>query len=202
MGNTYVNLTVLEVGIDQVRDAALASYIGAVGPDVVVYARADDEACAPVLGEQVTGILGATGITVGVMGDDVLFWAVHRAGQEVASGAVPDPAEVCGGDAGGGGRRMIDPSTGMPVIVDEPAPAGDPAAELVAALGRGDVDAVREALADDGEHVMATDRHSDLVTALGIPHEAVSWGYRYIAHSADDSTDLAALGLPPLEHIA
>ncbi|HEX7132675.1 MAG TPA: hypothetical protein VF228_08870 [Iamia sp.] len=179
MGNFYVNVTLLDVGIDDVRRAApRPSFVGAVGTDAVVYAAADD-AGAPIVGAELTRALGCTGISVGVHDDDLLFWEVHRTGESVASGAVPDPAVVFG------------------LGEDEIArPEGDAAADLVAALGRGDVEVLRAVL--DADHTFATDRHVAFVDALQLPQAAVGWGYRYVEVDwpRDDPE------LPPIEHLA
>jgi len=195
MGSFYVNVTVLDVGLDAVRTAApRPSFVGAAGTDPIVYAAADD-AGAPVVGAALTDALGCTGISVGVHDDDILFWEVHRAGETIVSGAVPDPAEVFGlGD--GEMAEMMEMMGDMPDAgaAEEPEGSGDLAADLVAALGRGDVQALGDALAAD--HTFATDRHVAFVDALGLPRAAVGWGYRYI-EAAGGEDEL----LGPVEHL-
>jgi hypothetical protein len=97
---------------------------------------------------------------------------------------VPDPAEYFGFDA----EVLADLD---PALLEElgASPAGGTTTaptepgELVAALGRGDADATREALTND--FVFATERHQALVQALDLSSAAVGWGYRYLANDGD-----------------
>lgn len=197
MGSSYVNVTLLDAGVDAVRAIApRPSFVAVSGSDVVVFAAADDVG-APVVGAELARAMGGTGISVGVHDDDILFWEVHRDGGTIAAGAVPDPAAFFGL----GADEMADmvEMGELEGFDDAAAPSaagsGDAAADLVAALGRGDLDAVRAALAD--ERTFATDRHAALAAALGLPATAVGWGYRYIeAEGADaDAT-------PAVDHLA
>jgi hypothetical protein len=196
MGNFYVNVTLVDVRADEVRrKAPRPSFVAFDGADAVVFAAADD-AGAPVTGAGLTHALGCAGISIGVHDDDILFWEVHRQGETLATGAVPDPAEYFGVDLAdldaldGDGLDLGD----LGLDEDEEV---DPAADLVAALGRGDVDAVRQALAAD--QVFATDRHVALVEALQLPRAAVGWGHRYLA--ADWADHDLGRRLPGLERL-
>jgi len=197
MGNFYVNVTLVDVRADEVRrQAPRPSFVAFDGADAVVFAAADD-AGAPVTGAGLTHALGCAGISIGVHDDDILFWEVHRQGETLATGAVPDPAEYFGVDLADLDTLDLDGFGGDGEEPDEDDDDVDPAADLVAALGRGDVDAVRVALAT--EQVFATDRHVALVEALRLPRAAVGWGHRYLAADWADH-DLGSR-LPGLERL-
>lgn len=176
MGSFYVNVTLLGVGLDSVQGAwpgpALAFEEGG---DVVLFAEADDEQAVVTAGP-LSEALGCVAVGVGVHDDDICFWEVHRNGELVASGAVPDPSEYFDFDE--------------ELLGDGGGAAAPDADALVAAVGRGDADAVRSALG--GDVLFATDRHRELATALGLPAGAVGWGHRYLAG------DPAAWTGPPL----
>lgn len=194
MGNFYVNVTLVDVRADEVRrEAPRPSFVAFDGADAVVFAAADD-AGAPVTGAGLTHALGCAGISIGVHDDDILFWEVHRQGETLSTGAVPDPADYFGVDLADLDQLDLDGGFGSDLDEDEDI---DPAADLVAALGRGDVDEVRQALAT--EQVFATDRHVALVEALRLPRAAVGWGHRYLAADWVDH-DLGSR-LPGLERL-
>jgi hypothetical protein len=158
------------------------AFLFAEADAVVVFAEADDEG-APRSGEALSAALGCIAVSVGVHDDDILFVEVHNKGESIVSGAVPDPAAYFGFDA----DMLADLDPAMLEGL-EPSPSSDAggppdAAALVAAIGRGDVDAVRGAF--EQEFVFATERHDALASALGLPRGAVGWGYRYL--SRDDT---------------
>lgn len=185
MGSFYSNVTLLGTKLDDVRavsprPAFLFADADAVA--VVVFAEVDDEG-APRSGEALSAALGCIAVSVGVHDDDILFFEVHNKGESTASGAVPDPAAYFGFDA----DLLADLDPAMLEGLEPPTSSntgGPPdAVALVAAVGRGDVEAVREAFEHD--FVFATERHEALVSALGLPRGAVGWGYRYL--SRDDT---------------
>ena len=124
-----------------------------------------------------SGSLGCATFSAGVHDDDIFFFEIHRDGELLVAGAVPDPAEYFDlGDEFDDDQR-------------EPQPPLDPSA-VVGALGRGDVERVRAALS--GHVVFASERHRALAEALGLPTEPVGWGYRYLG------TEPEAWDGPPL----
>ena len=161
MGSFYGNVTLIGVEPDTV-EAALdgPAFAYADGDRMVVFAAADDP--NPQSGARLSGVLDCVAFSVGVHDDDILFFEVHRSGDALMAGAIPDPAEVF--DMG------------------EP---GDPpeAAELVAVLGQGDLAKTSAALASD--FVFASERHTALADALGLPAGAAGWGYRYLDQDGD-----------------
>lgn len=176
MGNFYLNVTLVDVDADDVRrEVPRPSFVVFDGAHAVVFA-AEDDAGAPLAGAGLTATLRCAGISIGVHDDDVLFWEVHRRGETVAAGAVPHPAEYFGIDLTP--QHALDDGLDLD-DEDDDEDEVDLAGDLVLALGRGDVEAVREALATD--RVFATDRHIALVEALGLPRAAVGWGHRYLA---------------------
>ena len=162
MGSFYGNVTLVGTDLDQVVPHVAGPALGFADGDCVVVFAAEDDEGGPQSGGRMSAALGCTAFSVGVHDDDILFFEVHRAGELVLTGAVPDPAEVF--DAG------------------EPGPRVDPDA-LIAAVGRGDPQRVRTALEVDV--VFATDRHVSLCEALGLPTSAAGWGYRYLEREAD-----------------
>jgi len=92
-----------------------------------------------------------------------------------------------------GGAEIVDEYDSAPgyfdadADVDEdghlPSPAGGDAKRLCAAFGSSAVERVQEVLRkpsfDDGGYVFAGERHSDLVTALGLPQFSVGFGFVY-----------------------
>ncbi len=183
MGRFYCNVTLLGTDLEAVRAVApRPAFLAAEGDAVVVFAEQDDEG-APVSGEQLSTALGCLALSVAIHDDDIFMFEVHDRGRSLVGGAMPDPAEYFGVDP-----DMLDDLD--PSMLEDlgPPPSGsagapDPTA-LVAALQRGDVDAVREAFAED--FVFATDRHEAIAKALGVPLAAVGWGYQYLSQDADD----------------
>lgn len=179
VGSFYGNVTLLEADLDAVQAVSpRPAFLLVDGDDVVVFAEADDEG-ALRSGEDLSAALGCVAVGVGVHDDDILFFDVHDRGERTLSGAVPDVEAYFGFDA----DTLADVGPSMPKTSEAPGPAGPGsppgAAELVEAIGRGDVEAVRDAFERD--FVFATERHEALATALGLPHGAVGWGYRYLA---------------------
>jgi hypothetical protein len=183
VGSFYGNVTLLGTTLDDVQAVSpRPAFLLADADAVVVFAEADDEG-APRSGEALSAALGCIAVSVGVHDDDILFFEVHDTGESIVSGAVPDPAAYFGFDA----DMLADLDPAMLEGL-EPRPSSDAggppdATALVAAIGRGDVEAVREAF--EQEFVFATERHDALASALGLPRGAVGWGYRYL--SRDDT---------------
>jgi hypothetical protein len=188
VGSFYGNVTLLGTDIAAAGNAVpRPAFLLAEGDDVVVFAELDDEG-APESGQQLSAALNCLAFSAGVHDDDIFFFEVHSRGEKVLQGAIPDPAEYFGDE------MMAELSAAMPELsaMDTPATgaAVDPAA-LVDVLGRGDVGALQQALESD--FVFATERHRAIVSALGLPSDAVGWGYRYLEE--DES------GRPPVTKV-
>jgi hypothetical protein len=162
MGSTYANVTVVgTTGGDVV--AALGedpAFVADAGDgNVVVFAAADemDGFSAGITARRLSTALGRPALEVAVFDEDLLTYQVCVDGESVAEGvSPPEIAEAMG-------------------EVDVPRPD---AAALVAALGRGAVDEARAVLG--GSYVFATDRHTRLAEALGLPSWASSHGFEYL----------------------
>lgn len=173
MGSFYGNVTVLDVELDAVRGVAgPPAFLCDASGDVVVFSLGDDP--MPVSAGPLSAALHAVAVAAAVHDDDLVLVEVHRDGELVLAGAVPDAAEVFDVD-------------------DEPGGAALDAADLVGAVGRGDVEGVRAVLAAD--HVFASDAHRQLLVALGLPVCAAGWGYRYLGEDrgAFDGGELVEL---------
>ena len=165
MGAFYASVTVFGADPESVaavcdRPAFVASEAGVT----VVFAEADDEGGGDLSEGALSAALGAVTLSVMVHDSDLLALMVHRDGEMVLQGCVPDPGEYFGSDVGDG----LDALSG---------------AVLVSALGRGDAAAVDVALADDV--TFAEDRHEAVLRALGLPTWSVGFGYRYLAADPD-----------------
>lgn len=183
MGSFYGNVTLVGTELDAVRAVSPSpAFLLVDGDSIVVFAEADDDG-APISGQELSVSLGCVAFSVAVHDDDILFFEVHVRGESALSGAVPDPSAYFGFDA----EMLADLDPSMLEGFKVPAPtdtADTPdAAALVRAIGRGDVEAVRDALERD--FVFATERHEAITSALGLPRGAVGWGFRYL--SSDDS---------------
>lgn len=169
MGNTYANVTVVGASADAVV-AALGSseaYVADAGDDcVVVFAAADelDGFTAGATATLLSSTLGAPALEVAVFDDDLLRYQLVVDGAAVDAGAVPvEVAEAMG--------------FGGEIPVPNPR-------RLVAALGRGDPDAVAIALARDAIYV--SDVHVDLARALHLPTWVAGVGYGHLREVAPD----------------
>jgi hypothetical protein len=183
VGSFYGNVTLLGANLDDVQAASpRPAFLFADGDAVVVFAEVDDEG-ALRSGADLSAALDCVAVGIGVHDDDILFFEVHDRGEPAHSGCVPDPAAYFGLDADM--LADLDPSLIEGMEVPGSADTGSPpdAAALVGAVGRGDVEAVRDALERD--FVFATERHQALALALALPSGAVGWGYRYL--SKDDT---------------
>lgn len=176
MASTYANVTVLGAGPARVV-AALGDERAFVAdaPDgaTVVFAAADEEAYA--FGEGLTAAaLSAAcrclALEVSVFEEQILQYRLFRDGEQVDIGIVPTPLA----------RQMAEMAGGT---LPEPD-----AARLVDRLGQGDPAEARAALDPDGDLLLATDRHTALARALGVPTCAVGWGYLAVAPDPDAFT--------------
>jgi hypothetical protein len=113
---------------------------------------------------------------VSVHDSDRFSYSVYAKGDLATSAVIPDPGEYFGEEFGYHAKL-------------EPADA----AQLVAALGRGDTNAVATALRQD--FVFAEERHAAVLAALGLPTASTGLGYNYLRKG-----DVTYQG-PPLHHI-
>ncbi len=183
VGNFYGNVTLLGAELDAVQAVSpRPAFLLVDGDSVVVFAEADDDG-APRSGQELSAALGCVAVSVAVHDDDIFFFEVHDKGESALSGAVPDPSAYFGFDAAM--HADLDPSMieGLEIPGPTDSTNSPDAAALVVAVGRGDVEAVRDALERD--FVFATERHEAITSALGLPRGAVGWGFRYL--SSDDS---------------
>ncbi len=162
MGATYANVTVLGTSGPDVIAAlggAPAFVADAGDGNVVVFAEADE---MDGFGEGITArhlstALGRPALEVAVYDEDLLDYQVCVGGESVTRGLCPPEVAEAMGE------------------VDVPVP--DPAA-LVAALGQGDADRVRQVL--EADMVFCTDRHAQFAEALGLPSWAAAQGFGYL----------------------
>jgi hypothetical protein len=167
MGSTYANVTDLDTGLDAVKEAlaGTGAHLAAVGGDVVVFSPHDEEQMgARVTAEQLSTALGAIAVDVVVFDDDFATIHVVRGGEVVAATTAPPNGAEIMGEMGG-----------------EPAPGAhlsraESAAELVAAVGRGDVAQLQTAL--EADNVFASESHHGIFAALDLPTVGVGWGHR------------------------
>ena len=184
MGRFYCNVTLLGTNVDAVREVApRPAFVTFQDDAVVVFAEEDDEG-APRSGKQLSAALDCIAVSIAIHDDDILMVEVHDRGRSVVGGAVPDPAEYFGIDP----EMLTDIDPALLEAVGAPSPfdgGGMPDPDvIVGAVQRGDVDAVRAALAED--FVFATERHEAFAKALGLPLAAVGWGYQYLSRGAQD----------------
>jgi hypothetical protein len=189
VGSFYGNVTLLGSTLDGVRAVSpTPAFVAVDGECIVVFAEVDDDG-SMASGALLSDALGCVAFSASVHDDDILSFAIHDHGQLKAAGAVPDPAEYFGFDA----EMLADVDPAM--LADFGVPSGGTSdtsaepSEVVEALGRGDAEAVRDALTND--FVFATERHQALVEALGLSGSAVGWGYRYLANDSDSYSGAA-----------
>jgi hypothetical protein len=189
MGEFYTNVTLVGVVLDDVRSRLLAGGLAAQDGDCVVLYLDEDM----LLGGGFAGVaarLNCPAVMASVHDGDILLLEIRQGSELLASGTVPDPSIVFGAEFGeidSGQARAA-----LQVLVPE---------TLVSALGRGDVDAVREALGGDGYNddksngdesdgdecgfKGAIDYHEALTVALGIARSAVGNGLNYLTHDPE-----------------
>lgn len=180
MGSSYTSVTLVGTKLDQVREVAIGpAYLAESDGVVVVFSEADDS--GNLSGPSLSGALGCVALTTTVFDDDVLMISVHTRGEPVGELGIPDPMAMFGDVDLGGGEAPFEDGTALD------------AAALVAAVGRGDVAQVQTAFAK--EYVFASERHQDVVAALGLPSAAVAWGYRYLTEDREHYTGPALIAV-------
>jgi hypothetical protein len=165
VGAFYSSVMVLDS--DPERIAAVCSRPAYMVSDervTVVFAAADDEGGGDISEGSLSAAVNAVTLSVLVHDSDLLALMIHRGGEMLLQGCVPDPAEYFGMDD------------------DEPLQELTGSA-IVSLLGRGDARAVDSALSD--EDASAEDRHEAVLSALGLPIWSVGFGYRYLDAGPD-----------------
>lgn len=165
MGAFYSSVTVFGTDwetIAQVCDRP--AFIVTDTDTTVVFSEADDEGGGDLPEGALSAALGAVTLSVMVHDSDLLALFVHRDGELIVQGCVPDPDEYFGTESGEGSGALS-------------------GAVLVSALGRGDAAALDMALANDV--TFAEERHAAMLRALGLPTWSVGFGYRYIDADPD-----------------
>ena len=100
-------------------------------------------------------------LNVSVHDSDLFGYSVYVRGELVATGVIPDPAEYFGAELG----TVADVAVADPTL-------------LVAALGRGDIEAVAAAFEQD--FVFAEERHAAVLVVRGMPTTSCGVGYHYL----------------------
>ena len=169
MGNTYSNVTVVGADLEAVKGvlAGSGALLADAGGAIVVFHPYDD---TEGMGEgatasQLSVALGVPVVDAIVFDDDFLQLQVHVAGEVVARAvAPPTGAEIMGEMSGD------DMGTGLT--------SAEEATALIAAIGRGEFEAVRDAL--EADNVFASESHHSVFAALDLPTLGVGWGHRYL----------------------
>lgn len=175
MGNFYTNITIRDVGQDQIVDYFTAkgrnAYVSpAIGGYTVVFDRETEQqepSVIEALASDLSRQFECAVLAVLNHDDDIFWYQLYQYG------------------------RLIDEYNSTPGYFDpdaEPsAPDGGDAGKLCAAFdAAGAVEEVESilrtsSLSDEG-YLFAVDRHSDMVKALRLPTCAVGTGYEYLEH--------------------
>ncbi len=175
MGSTYANVTVVGADVEAVAAvlAGSGALLAAEGGDVVVYSPLDqrERMATGATAAELSAALGCPAVDAFVFDDDLCLVQVAVGGEVVEVVAAP------------AGALAIAEDMGMPPVPGSDRPAAAQAAAVVAAVGRGDVDALARALGSDA--VFAADAHAEVNDALGLPACAVGWGHRYVTSEPD-----------------
>ena len=171
MGSFYTNVTLRTSDRDAVRahlsDTGRHAYISPpVAGALVVFDQACEEQDPKEL-DQLASLLSkrcaCPALAVMIHDDDILWYGLYEDGS-LADEYTSAPDYFEGGDA---------------------PPAGGDAARLCAAFARPDVEAgihaiLHRAKASPDAYTFETERHTDIVKALGLPTAAVGTGYDYL----------------------
>jgi hypothetical protein len=173
MGEFYTNLTLVGAQLDDVRAHLPSGGLATQDGDCVVLYFDEDELLGGT-GATIAAKLACPVVMASVHDGDILLIEVWHGSRSLVSGMIPDPSVVFGDE--------------FDEMADEGAPRGLSAEELVSALGRGDVEAVRAALGgdDDDGYIDVSDCHLQLTVGLNIAQSAVGWGFNYISDAGDD----------------
>jgi hypothetical protein len=184
MGSFYTNVTLRHGDRDEVvsvlEGEGRTAFVSPVrsGCCVVFDAEteAQDAAVLERLGQHLSRRLRCAALAVLIHDDDLLYYALHESG------------------------RLTDEYSSRPDLFDggEGPPEGGVARALAAAFEArartGDV----ERILHHAEYALETERHAELVEALGLPDAAIGSGYRYITEGelpiGLEAEDLAAVG--------
>ena len=167
MGNFYTNYTLRGPSQREVA-LALAGRKAVVTPEhsgcVVAFDEQSDEQDQDLMAELASRLsrrFGCIVWTVLIHDDDILWYRLYESGEIL--------------DEYDSSPNYFDP------VAEPSAPSGGNAQHLCTAFGASDVLKVeailRKSAYDDGGYVFESDRHADLVRALGLPEFAVGTAY-------------------------
>jgi len=190
MGSFYTNVTLRTTDSVSVRHELTkrraTAYVSRLDADALVVFERDSEDQDPVvlrkLSAALSSALSCAALAVTNHDDSVLLYALFQNGKLVDEyNSAPDYFDE--GDKGkgrGGDATLLTATLGVP----------------------GEASRIREILALEGGTedgvVFETDRHEQLVDALGLPHSAIATGYNYLEESeypeGYDATDFERVG--------
>ncbi|WP_426573027.1 hypothetical protein [Aquihabitans sp. McL0605] len=169
MGSTYANVTVVgaEVAAVQAALAGTGAHLAQSGADVVVFSPHDEGEGmgGAVTASHLSEALAVPVVEALVFDEDFLTLQVAVNGAVVARAVAPPTGAEIMGEMGGD-------------LIGSGLTSAEEAAALVAAIGRGDLDQVRDAL--EAGNVFASESHHAVFAALGLPTLGVGWGHRYL----------------------
>ncbi len=176
MGDTYGHVIALTTSVEAVSRALgnEPAFISAIDDTVLVFSEgavSDSETVAAEL----SAATNTTVVGFSVLDDVVLAGALCQHGEIIASVAVPTLDDYVGIDA--------DELELMAEYLGESVPdAGSTSEPTSFVMGVGATDPRRALVVlsdsyDNGAPVSATNRHRDLLAALGLPEAAAGWDY-------------------------
>ncbi|MFN0026355.1 MAG: hypothetical protein ACKV2O_04090 [Acidimicrobiales bacterium] len=176
MGSSYENLMVLggsEARVRQVLAGTGSLMTAEAGGVLVVFheERMGDEGLLEALSA------AATVLHFAVLDDDLLLCGLWRGGELRYEICVPDPARYFGEELDG-------PDGAEPGGADDGTGVERSARAYAIGVGSGDPERAIGVL--DGDYVFATERHRDLLEALGLPTFVAGWGLQYLTDQRDN----------------
>lgn len=188
MGSTYGNFVVVGASQDAVIAAlgAEQAFVAAGSAGAVAVFPVAEE---PSSGRRLSAELGAPIVGAMVFDDDMLSLATFVQGELVDEVTVPDPASYFGMEV----QDLVDAGMDPAELGLGDSPGHDPE-RVVGAVGRGDAGQLRAALRDD--FVFASERHSAVLEALGLPVDSAGWGYHYLLKDPGTFTGGPLVQLP------
>jgi hypothetical protein len=201
VGSTYSNVTVVGAAQEQVLAAMQGSgalVSSTVDAATTVFSPSDEmEGLGQgQLAARLSADLDCAALESMVYDDDVFQLQVFVGGALAASAVGPPSGVEIMAEMMGDMEETEDMAELMGDMGDVPPQQPDEtddhgAAQVVTAVGRGDVDALSEALDNDASP-FASDTHRAVFVALGLPTTSVGWGHRYLS-AEPDGYDGAAL---------
>jgi hypothetical protein len=170
MGSFYTNITLRTTNQNRIVEvlsaAGRTAFVSQPQSGYIVVYDSDTEDqdidALKELGDSLSAKLGCAALAVLIHDDDLLFYSLHENG------------------------RLVDEYASASLEERDEAPEGGDAARLCRAFGAADAAQVETILRTDraggsgGGYVFETERHEDLVKALGLPVFAVATGFHYL----------------------